>query len=113
MAPSASMEALRRKRDEALARPFPLTADLPDEFDDLFATWTDLRDQAIPAANAILEGRILRASDVRFRGLGRVRRRLATLEKKHPDIAGEYVGCFRALEALIKAVRETGRAAPT
>ena len=109
MASSASLEALRQKRDEVLARPFPLTADLPDEFDDLLATWAELRDLAMPAANTILEGGVLRPSDLEFPGPTRVNRRLGALAKRHPDIADAYVACFRTVEGLVAAIREAAR----
>ncbi len=98
---------MRRNRDRVIACPFPLSADLPDEFDDLLATWTELKDAAMPVAVAILDGKS--ASIPTFPSLARANRRLAALREEQPDIAGEYVASFRAIEDLVEAIQEAVR----
>jgi hypothetical protein len=66
----------------------------------------------VPAANAILEGRRVRVAEMKIPRLTRVERRLAALERQDPDIAEDYVACFRALAALIEALRDSARSGP-
>ncbi len=106
------MSVLRQKRDEALAHPFPLTADLPDEFDDLHFEWTDLRGILMSAVEKALRGERLTKADIEPNNVAQIRKRLRELRAVHPEVADVYTEPFRGLEALLRLLKDCARAAP-
>src|SRR2546427_9360969 len=97
---------LRQKRAEALAYPFPLTADLPDEFDDLYAEWVELNTLVMATVEKVLEGRHVGTSEIEPKNLAHIKRTLGKLEAEHPEIAAMYTEPFRVLEALLSLVKD-------
>lgn len=103
------LSVLREKRDEALSRPFPLTADLPDEYDDLYAEWIELKNLVMAAVDKVLAGGNLAKTDMERNNLPYIRKRLRKLETAHPAIAAMYIEPFRVLEALLRLLTDYAR----
>jgi hypothetical protein len=95
-----------------LARPFPLTADLPDEFEDLYTEWVALKDLLMPVADTVLNGGRLDARTLKRTGLIPVHKRLVTLQAEHPEVTEMYTEPFRRLELLLEFLLKFGQATP-
>ena len=108
MARDSEMDALRAMRNEAIVHPFPLGADLPDEFEDLYFEWVELRDLVLPMADDVVEGRHPDLNRLTQTNLPRIKGRLAALQERHPSIADEFTRPFRYLEALVNVLGGKG-----
>ena len=106
------LDKLRAKRDEVLARSFPLTADLPDEYDDLYAEWVESKEPILHATEAMLKGDPPDTTMLKRTNLARVWRRLARLRAEHPSIADMYAEPFRCLQVLLDLLLDQARVSP-
>src|SRR2546426_514069 len=103
---------LRQKRAEALACPFPLTADLPDEFDDLYAEWVELNTLVMATVEKVLEGRHVGTSEIEFRkeGLDELAASLERVGMLEPIILRRTAGSLEVVvgERRYRAAQQAG-----
>jgi hypothetical protein len=84
---------------------FPETADLPDEFDDLYYEWIDMRKFVTDLVVKTLEGERVSFTDLGAFDVERVRRRVRELQTAHPDVGPPYAALFAGCEELLDLVR--------
>ena len=95
---------LKAKQRAARDSRFPETADLPDEFDDLYYEWIEMRKFVSGLADKALSGRAPSLADLSAFDTKRVRRRVRELQNAHPEVAGPYVALFKECDEILDLV---------
>ena len=80
---------------------------MPDEFDDLYYEWIDMRKFVNGLVDKVLRGQAPSSADLSAFDVGRVHRRIREFQKAHPDAAGPYVALFKECDGLLDLVKRT------
>ncbi len=86
---------------------FPETADLPDEFDDLYHEWIDMRKFVNGLVDKALSGQAPSPADLSAFDVRHARRRVREFERAHPDVADPYVALFKECDELLALVKRS------
>jgi len=98
------LREIEAKQRAARDSRFPETADLPDEFDDLYYEWIDMRQFVNGLADKALSGRAPSPADLSAFDVERVRRRVSEFQKANPEVAGPYVALFKECDEILDLV---------
>src|SRR5437773_8348339 len=93
--PKRVLQEIETKQRAARDSCFPETADLPDEFDDLYHAWIDMRKFVNGLADKALSGRAPSPADLSAFDVKSVHRRVREFQKAHPEVAEPYVALFK------------------
>jgi len=83
---------------------FPQTADLPDEFDNLYYEWIEMKDFVNGLVVKVLTGKVPSSTDLSAFDVDGCRSRVGEFQRAHPEVAPPYVALFRELDNLLDLV---------
>ncbi len=101
------IQKIKAKQRAASISRFPETADLPDEFDDLYYEWIEMRKFVNGLVVKVLSGETPSSTDLNAFNVERCRRRAGEFETACPEVAGPYVALFREFDELLDLVKQS------